>query len=196
MSIELPRGLRWLGDIAGMAWPEGDEDAMFALARDWFTAGASLKDLIGELRVGCDAAVGSYSGSGADQMKAQFDLFFTGDQSLEVFADGLTGIGASCRECGAQIEHTKLQIIITLAMLAAELAYAVTTLVGAWMVPVIETEAVGVMQIIARTLAARLAANTAKVAEVPMWKLAAISGLVQGGIGAGTEVGIEAYQLA
>src|SRR6266567_3141511 len=160
MSIEIPPGLQWLSYLAGSSWPKGDEDKLFALSKVWGASATDLENIIPALHAACDTALANYSGSGADQMKSQFDGFFSGDNSIENMVKGLQQIEGSVYDCGTQTEYAKLQIIIMLAIMGA-----------------------GIMRIIARTLAEKLAAQAAKVAEKPLWKLAAIEALKQGGIG-------------
>ncbi|GAJ80027.1 hypothetical protein NBRGN_021_00180 [Nocardia brasiliensis NBRC 14402] len=197
MSIEMPAELQWLSYLAGAAWPEGDEDKMFALNDDYKSAADTLDAALDLLRSACDTATASYSGDGADKMKSQFDQFFAGEQSIPKLIDTMRQVGKSCRAMGAEIEHTKLQVIITLAILAAEIAYALTTWFGAVVIPALQAETAGIMAVIGRTLATRLeflVNHAAKIAAMPMWKLAAISGGVQGVIGLGTEFAVEAIQ--
>ncbi|WP_280464895.1 hypothetical protein, partial [Nocardia brasiliensis] len=197
MSIEMPAELQWLSYLAGAAWPEGDEDKMFALNNDYKSAADTLDAALHLLRSACDTATASYSGDGADKMKSQFDQFFAGEQSIPKLIDMMRQVGKSCRAMGAEIEHTKLQVIITLAILAAEIAYALTTWFGAVVIPALQAETAGIMAVIGRTLATRLeflVNHAAKIAAMPMWKLAAISGGVQGVLGLGTELAVEGIQ--
>ena len=80
--------------------------------------------------------------------------------------------------------------------MAAEIAYALATLWGAWAVGVIEAEGAGIMRIIASKLASALANQAAKIAEKPLWKLAAIEALKQGGIGMGADALAQGIELA
>ncbi|MFE9580011.1 hypothetical protein ACFYO1_26745 [Nocardia sp. NPDC006044] len=195
MSIEMPEGLQWLSYLAGASWPKGDEDALFALGDDWKTASKDLHDLIEALHVACNTAQVSYSGDGADKMKKQFDQFFAGDQSVDKLAKQLEQLGESVRQCGTQTEYAKLQIIITLAILAAEIAYALATLWGAWAVPAMEAEAAGVCQLIGQRLVTFLANRATRLAQMPMWKLAAITGVEQAAIGLGADALAQGIQL-
>ncbi|MFI7004421.1 hypothetical protein [Nocardia sp. NPDC050175] len=195
MSIEMPEGLQWLSYLAGASWPKGDEDALFALGDDWKSASKDLHDLIEALHVACNTAQVSYSGDGADKMKKQFDQFFAGDQSVEKLAEQLEQLGESVRQCGTQTEYAKLQIIITLAILAAEIAYALATLWGAWAVPAMEAEAAGVCQLIGQRLITFLANRATRLAQMPMWKLAAITGVEQAAIGLGADALAQGIQL-
>ncbi|WP_067669179.1 hypothetical protein [Nocardia miyunensis] len=194
MSLEMPQGLRWLSYLAGTAWPEGDEDKLFALAQDWHTAATDLRALISAVQTACDTALDNYSGSGRDQMASQFEALLSGDQSVDAIARNLQQIGDSVQDCGTQIEYTKLQIISTLAIMAAEIAWALATLWGAFAVPAIEAEGAGILRIIGRALTNRLIAHAARVAEMPLWKLAAIEVAEQAGIGFAQDLAIQGYQ--
>ncbi|MFC9440040.1 hypothetical protein, partial [Nocardia sp. NPDC057030] len=195
MSIEMPEGLQWLSYLAGASWPKGDEDALFALGDDWKSASKDVHDLVEALHVACNTAQVSYSGDGADKMKKQFDQFFSGDQSVDKLAEQLQQLGESVRQCGTQTEYAKLQIIITLAILAAEIAYALATLWGAWAVPAMEAEAAGVCQLIGQRLVTFLANRATRLAQMPMWKLAAITGVEQAAIGLGADALAQGIQL-
>ncbi|MBY8857161.1 hypothetical protein K7711_11785 [Nocardia sp. CA2R105] len=194
MSLEMPQGLRWLSYLAGTAWPEGDEDKLFALAQDWHTAETDLQNLISAVQAACDIALDNYSGSGREQMVSQFEALLSGDQSVDAIAKNLQQIGDSVQDCGTQIEYTKLQVISTLAIMAAEIAWALATMWGAFAVPAIEAEGAGILQIIGRALTNRLIAHAARVAEMPLWKLAAIEVVEQAGIGFVQDLAIQEYQ--
>ncbi|MGF6887797.1 hypothetical protein ABIA39_006311, partial [Nocardia sp. GAS34] len=196
MSLEIPPGLQWLSYLAGSSWPKGDEDKLFALSKVWGASATDLENILPALHGACDTALANYTGGGADQMKSQFDQFFSGDNSIENMVKGLQQIEGSVYDCGTQTEYAKLQIIITLAIMAAEIAYALATLWGAWAVGVIEAEGAGIMRIIASRLASALANQAAKIAEKPLWKLAAIEALKQGGIGMGADALAQGIQLS
>lgn len=197
MSLDMPSELRWLSYLAGSAWPEGDEDKMFALGEDYQTAANTLNGLLDLVHTACNTASDNYSGDGADKMKKQFEQFFTGDQSVPKLVESLKQLGKSAHDMGAEIEHTKWQVIITLAILAAEIAYALTTWFGAVVIPALQAETAGVMAGIGRAMAMRLqflVEHANAIAAMPLWKLAAISGVTQGVLGLVTEVAVEDIQ--
>ncbi|MGW4368961.1 WXG100-like domain-containing protein [Nocardia takedensis] len=196
MTIEMPEELRWLSYLAGSEWPEGDEDALFALAGRWREFSAELRGVLGDLREACDLAAASYTGEGADRMRAQFEMFFSGDQSVAELADDIEGLGEMVRDFGAQVESAKLQIIITLAITAIEIAYALSTLFGAAAIPAIEAASQGVIRTISQSLLRHLAARAEKYAAMPMWRLAVQEGLQEAAIGAAVELGVQGIQLA
>lgn len=174
MSLEIPPELQWLAYLAGSSWPKGDEDKLFALSKDWTNAADGLNGIIDPLHDAVNTALANYSGSGADQMASQFDQFFSGDSSIPSMVQDLQQIAESVFDDGTQVEYAKLQIIITLALMAAEIAYALATLFGAWMVSVIEAEGAAIMRIIGEKAAQEIDAGAVQVAERPLWKLNAI----------------------
>ncbi|MGW4369221.1 WXG100-like domain-containing protein [Nocardia takedensis] len=196
MTIEMPEELRWLSYLAGSEWPEGDEDALFALGERWSEFAEELRGVLADLGEACDLAVASYSSAGAEQMRAQFELFFSGDQSVAKLAENAEGLGEMVRDFGAQVEAAKLQIVITLAITAIEIAYALATLFGAAAVPAIEAASQGVIRTIGQSLLRHLAARAEKFSAMPMWRLAVIEGLQEAAIGAAVEAGVQGIQLA
>ncbi|MFI5782293.1 hypothetical protein [Nocardia sp. NPDC051570] len=125
MSLYLPEGLRWLGWIAGSSWPDGDEDAMWAISSAWKSASAELNALLSEIDTAKSDTRQAYpQGQAADAMGKLFDGLRSGDQSLESLAKLLEQISDSSFDMGTQLQATKITIIISLCWLAAEIAWA------------------------------------------------------------------------
>ncbi|MFC8042848.1 toxin glutamine deamidase domain-containing protein [Nocardia sp. NPDC057353] len=196
MSIEIPPELQWLSYLAGASWPQGDEDQLFALSQDWTDAATALTAVIPLLRTATDTATQNYSGEGAEQMVAQFQNFFSGDSSIEKIAEGLEGLAKAAFDCGTQVEYAKLQIVITLAVMAIEILWALASAWGAWTVPIIEAAGMGVMSQIAARLASHMASRAAKMADMPLWKMTGIEILQETALGLGIEGLAQGIQLA
>ncbi|MFG1794421.1 alpha/beta hydrolase [Nocardia sp. NPDC049149] len=195
MTITMPPWLEWVSYLAGSEWPEGDEDQLFGLGDDWKRASSELRTIIPDLKKAADITLLSYDGDGADAMRADFDTYFKGDTSIESLAKGLADLGDYVRNCGTQIEYSKLQIITTLAITAAEIAWALTTLFGSAAVPAIETAAqIAARNIFQRMLDAILRVG-AKFASQSFMKKLGITVVVETAIGLGQELGIQAYQV-
>ncbi|MBO0878946.1 MAG: hypothetical protein J2P17_00880 [Mycobacterium sp.] len=125
MSLYLPRALRWLGWIAGAEWPDGDEDKMWAVSRAWDQASTDLSDLITDIEMAERAAMAAYaSGDGRAQIGKLFDVFLVGDQSLQSIIDSYRKVSESTFDVGTELQATKISIIVSLALLAAEIAWA------------------------------------------------------------------------
>ncbi|MFI6172670.1 hypothetical protein ACIBCN_38240 [Nocardia sp. NPDC051052] len=129
MSMDLPEDLRWLGWIAGSTWPDGDEDAMWAIAAAWKTASQELKAQLAHIDTAKQGTVRAYpQGHAAEEMGHLFDGLRSGDQSLESLAQYLEQISDSTFDLGTQLQATKLTIVISLVWLAMEILWA-------WMFP-------------------------------------------------------------
>ncbi|WP_433654587.1 hypothetical protein ACQPW1_28010 [Nocardia sp. CA-128927] len=125
MSLYLPEELRWLGWIAGSNWPDGDEDAMWAVAAAWKTASGELEALLSQIDAAKRDTVRAYpQGAAAEEMGKLFDGLRSGDQSLESLAQLLQQISDSSFDLGTQLQATKLTIVISLCWLAMEILWA------------------------------------------------------------------------
>ncbi|WP_280454588.1 hypothetical protein [Nocardia brasiliensis] len=129
MSLYLPPELSWLGWIAGGAWPEGDEDKIWAVSDAYKDAAAALRTVIPDIEDAKRTAVAAYpEGTGGEKIAAMFDQMLVGDQSMESLAKFMDQISDAAFDFGTQIEAAKLTTIISLIALAIEIAWA-------WMFP-------------------------------------------------------------
>ncbi|WP_280393336.1 hypothetical protein [Nocardia brasiliensis] len=125
MSLYLPEELRWLGWIAGSTWPDGDEDAMWAIAAAWKTASEELQAQLSQIDAAKQETMLAYpQGAASEAMGRLFDGLRNGDQSLESLAQLLQQISDSTFDLGTQLQATKLTIIISLCWLAMEILWA------------------------------------------------------------------------
>ncbi|WP_280445708.1 hypothetical protein [Nocardia brasiliensis] len=125
MSLYLPEELRWLGWIAGSSWPDGDEDAMWAIAAAWKTASEELQAQLSQIDAAKKDTMLAYpQGAASEAMGRLFDGLRSGDQSLESLAQLLQQISDSTFDLGTQLQATKLTIIISLCWLAMEILWA------------------------------------------------------------------------
>ncbi|MRH89361.1 hypothetical protein GFY24_18225 [Nocardia sp. SYP-A9097] len=142
MSLQWPPDLRFLTYIVGQAWPDGDEDRMFAMAQCWLEAANDIeRQVVPVVRTAESLALAGYeSGAGRDNIAAELDRLVAGDNSIARLAADYRDIGTSTRHAATTIEETKLMIILSVTMLAAQLA-------GAWLwpptAPAVEAAAIG-----------------------------------------------------
>ncbi|OBJ04156.1 hypothetical protein [Mycobacterium sp. 1465703.0] len=123
MTLQIPANLRWVAYLAGSEWPAGDEDAMWHLAEVWNDAANQLNALIPDLERVQQEALATFSGQTADAAKADFAQEFSGDNSMDNLVAAMSALGKSARDTGTEIQSTKLNIIVTLNIAAAELMY-------------------------------------------------------------------------
>ncbi|MFI6165464.1 hypothetical protein ACIBCN_01640 [Nocardia sp. NPDC051052] len=198
MSLYLPPELRWLGWIAGGAWPEGDEDKAWAVSDAYKNAAAALRTVIPDIEDAKRTAVAAYpEGTGGENIAEMFDLMLKGDQSMETLAHYMEQISDAAFDFGTQIEAAKLMTILSLVALAIEIAWA-------WVFPptaaAVQAAEEVATQSIVRTLARQLQQRiTAKVVQIfgekfagfaKNWILKIIeAALISGGLDAAVQLG-------
>ncbi|MGF6885775.1 hypothetical protein ABIA39_007308 [Nocardia sp. GAS34] len=125
MSLYMPPALQWLGYVAGSAWPQGDEDQMWALGRDWHSAHDQLQEPISEMqRIIAQAGQAYGAGAGRDAVIAALTKITQGDGSLTDLAKLLDEMGDAADGMGTEIQYVKIMIITSLADLAVEIMLA------------------------------------------------------------------------
>ncbi|WP_194837755.1 hypothetical protein [Nocardia sp. XZ_19_369] len=142
MSLHWPEELRFLTYVVGQAWPDGDEDRMFAMAQAWLTAAEDLEQqVLPLLRTAEGRTLGGYeSGAGREQIRSALHQLQAGDHSVERLVEDFRQVGGSTRNAATTLEATKLMTIFATTMLAAQIA-------GAWLwpptAPAVEAAAIG-----------------------------------------------------
>lgn len=123
MAIMIPGWLQWLEWVAGTDWPEGNEDLQQQLGQDVEAVADQIRGtVVPAVERAVDAVLVGYpDGDGAEQIKQELDKLVP---QLEQLADSYDKMGQSAAEHATQIRSNKLNGIIALAWLAAELAYA------------------------------------------------------------------------
>ncbi|AYF75205.1 hypothetical protein D7D52_16535 [Nocardia yunnanensis] len=197
MSIDIPGELAWLDWVAGSAWPEGDEDDMWGIGDDWRSAAAELRTLLPELRAAEQATIDAYPwGDGLDAMISALDRLDHGPESLEHLADLLDSVAESADGLGTEIQYTKILVLSSLAMLAAEIA-------AAWLfpptAPLSESVAIATTRVAVRLLGERavtaIARFAAKTGLAALAKFAAKHVVFGTMLGTGQDLAIQTYQV-
>ncbi|WP_433561956.1 hypothetical protein ACQP1O_31075 [Nocardia sp. CA-151230] len=198
MSIDIPGELQWLGWVAGSAWPQGDEDAMWDIASDWSAAARQLRDLMPELEAAKKATIAAYPwGDGLEAMVTALNNLDSGPQSFQALADILDQVSEAADGLGTEIEYTKIMILTSLGMLAVEIALA-------WCfpptAPAEEAAATLVTRVAVRILGERavsaIASYAAKLGVAALARFLAKHVVVSTVLGAGQDVAIQGLQIA
>ncbi|MGW8653505.1 WXG100-like domain-containing protein, partial [Nocardia salmonicida] len=129
MSIHIPPDLRWLGWLVGVDPPLGDEDMLFTMGRAWHRAAKEIVAQVDPLTRVRQTASGSYrSGEGAQTIDALFTALLDSDSSLTDLAASFDEVGNAAFDFGTTVQAAKLMMIISYALLLAEITWA-------WMFP-------------------------------------------------------------
>ncbi|MFW0786295.1 hypothetical protein AAFP35_17465 [Gordonia sp. CPCC 206044] len=125
MTIGFPSELAWLGVIIGMEWPEGDEDSLRRIATAWNDAASSIEDLAPELQAAAQSVQLNLDGTTADALSEVFQQLLNGDLSPEKMAEAATAAADMSDASATNIEYTKISFYVTLALTAAQIAWAI-----------------------------------------------------------------------
>ena len=203
MTIEIPPELEWVSYLAGSEWPQGDEDAMFRIGGHWRNSADDLAKLIPDLNRVRQETIASLSGETATAADEQFKKLFDGDYSVDKLVDAMAAVGDLAWDQGTQIEYTKLQVLSTLAIVAAEIAWAIynswETLGAslAW-IPTFEGFGIAVIRQIAieflKRIRVAITEAATKAFAVKALQMAGTGALHGIGIGLGQELAIQLYQ--
>jgi hypothetical protein len=126
MGLELPGELVYVLGLIGLNWPEADEEKLFDLGQDWLQFAGELHGTAAD----ADAAAAQvWSGqSGAAITAFQQDWADGGPAAgLRVGGEAAVMFGAGLIVYAAIVLALKINVIVNLVALAAEIAEAVAT---------------------------------------------------------------------
>lgn len=125
MSIDIPPALQWISYLAGSKWPQGDEDGLWRIGEHWKASAAEMSDLIPDLNRVRNETMSVITGETADTAEQEFAKLFDGDYSVDKLVEAMKALGETARQAGTQVEASKIEILVGLAMAAAEIIYAI-----------------------------------------------------------------------
>ena len=167
----------------------------------WRDAAEDLSDLVPDLNRVRSETLSVLMGETADAAEEQFAMLFDGDYSVDKLSQAMSALGDLADGAGTEIEYTKLQILTSLAIAAAEIAWALAaapeTFGGSLgLIPVTEAATMmAVRQIVAmllRQLVKKLGEAMTKTLVRRLLREAA----QEIAIGLGQELAIQGFQAA
>ena len=164
---------------------------MFQLGEDWKAAGQQLAGLVASLQqVQSQTASALPGGQTAAAVAAQFQSLLSGNSSVQNLVTSMSALGGLASNTGTQIQYTKLQILTSLGIAAAEIAYALASAYWtfgaslAW-IPPIEAITIAVVRALVSQLIRRLFAALAETLTWTGFKALVKEAAVQTMLGAG-----------
>ncbi|MDV3128455.1 hypothetical protein M1247_26340 [Mycobacterium sp. 21AC1] len=125
MSIDIPPALQWISYLAGSKWPQGDEDGLWRIGEHWHESASEMSDLIPDLNRVRNETMSVITGETADTAAQEFAKLFDGDYSVDKLVEAMAALGETARQAGTQVEASKIEILVGLALAAAEILYAI-----------------------------------------------------------------------
>lgn len=131
MGIEIPGAVQWLTPIVvGADWPEGDETKLRAMRDGWKAASKAVEEVLGDGNGASSAALGCMSGETAEKFKEYWQKYTEGDAYLVNLEQICADLAEGCDSAALGIEYTKLSIIASLIILAAQIAAMIASAVA------------------------------------------------------------------
>jgi hypothetical protein len=131
MGIDIPDAVKWLTPIVvGASWPEGDEDKLWAMRDAWEAAAKAVGEVLADGNAASTAALGCMSGETSKKFEEHWKKYTEGDAYLVNLQQLCTDLAAGCDNAALGIEYTKLSIIASLIILAAQIAMMIASAVA------------------------------------------------------------------
>ncbi|MFE3954959.1 ADP-ribosyltransferase [Nocardia sp. NPDC059091] len=198
-----------------MAYPKGDEEALFSLGDAWNKAASQLENLEPELRSVTGKVPQYYVGDGATKISEEFATLFDGkDYSIQKLVSNLHSLGHDTRATATTIEYTKMQEEAFALLTLWTVGSLMVSLYGEVLVPAYLAIAREGLAVFAESMMKRIAALASRAAleslakpmskeiVVPLAKRIAPAALQIGkgaaiatGMGVGLDASIQAIQL-
>jgi hypothetical protein len=126
VGLELPGELVYVFGLIGLNWPEADEEALFELGTAWLDFSGSLTADGQDAAAVADAVRSGNSGPAVDAFLREWTDNGTA-RSFRISAEAAAAFGAGLVLYAAVVLGLKINVIVQLVILAAEIAEAVAT---------------------------------------------------------------------
>lgn len=199
MGIELPGWLRWVGDLIGEPFPEGDETACRRQADKWRHYADELSRLKADLDAATHTALSGFTaGEFHDKLNEGLKPYAA---SIDQVAGQMRALADAVEKAATEIEFAKEMFIANLVLLAASLTALLASMWINWGAPaemaaLVAASEAAISQVIRAAIAKVVQDAAAEViARIVVRALegAAINALMSGGLNAGIQ-GLQGIQ--
>jgi|SRR6266487_1458209 len=129
MGMQLPGELVSLLGMLGYTWPQADEEKLLEMGQSWMRFGSGLPEPVGQAQTHAERVWSDNQGSAV----AAFQGAWTGGDApkgnLDDAAAAATMVGTGLMVCAGIVLALKINVIVQLTLLAAEIAQAIATAV-------------------------------------------------------------------
>ncbi|MEU1982973.1 glycohydrolase toxin TNT-related protein [Nocardia sp. NPDC019395] len=128
MGIEIPEALQWVAKyvVGAGDWPEGDETAMRRVESAWTQLATDLREIGPDANHAIDQVLAAIEGDTAKAISDRWTELGHGAGAFDGLIEHIETLGDEIGDGAADIEHTKLVILASLAIFAVEMAVALT----------------------------------------------------------------------
>lgn len=129
MGLTLPGILETLLNDLDFTWPEVDEQDLFNLGSTWLSAGSGLHGTVQSVDQTAQQIASSHSGEAIEAFMKKWSGKDAPARVLDDAATGLEAGGGGLYICAGVVLGLKINTLINLGILAAEIAEAIATAV-------------------------------------------------------------------
>jgi hypothetical protein len=127
VGIELPGELADLLNELGFIWPKSDESALLGMGQAWTRLGDTLHDVTGEADAGMKAAVGLNTGEAIEAFQSRWTVDKSAANVLAKAAGASPAVGGAVMVCAGVVLALKINVIVQLTILLAQIIQAIAT---------------------------------------------------------------------
>jgi len=127
VGLELPGELADLLNELGYTWPESDETRLLELGQSWISFSDTLNQFGQDAEQAARSALSTYHGDAIEAFQAKWSA---GRSAASVLHDSVAGaqlLGAGLVVCAGVVLALKINVIVQLTILAAEIIQALAT---------------------------------------------------------------------
>ena len=129
MSIQLPGELSALLDELGYSWPETDEDQLMSLGQEWLHLAGLINDLHQDVSAVARRIANDHTSQSIEAFLASWQAEDSGAATLARGGTGAIAIGGTLTVCAGVVLALKINVIVQLTLLAAQIIQAIATAV-------------------------------------------------------------------
>ncbi|MCD0445029.1 hypothetical protein LO763_15540 [Glycomyces sp. A-F 0318] len=127
MGMQLPGELITLLSMLGYEWPESDEESLFNLAGEWTGMADQLAGRIEGLQAAARTLLENNSGGHIDAFQNEWESGESSPSNLADAGDPSNEMSIGLTVMAGIILALKIQVIVQLAILAVQIAWAIAT---------------------------------------------------------------------
>ncbi|MEU4561123.1 hypothetical protein AB0F72_22300 [Actinoplanes sp. NPDC023936] len=129
MSIQLPGELSALLQELGYSWPESDESQLLDLGQEWLRLANVIDELHEDVVAAARQVANGNTARAVDAFLTQWQAEDSGAAALTRGSAGAIAIGGGLTVCAGVVLALKINVLVQLTLLAAQIIQAIATAV-------------------------------------------------------------------
>ncbi|MEV6304808.1 hypothetical protein AB0M02_35725 [Actinoplanes sp. NPDC051861] len=127
MSLRLPGELVTLLNELGYAWPESDEEHLISLGRQWLDFANLIEDIRLDATVAARQMADDHTARAINEFLEAWQADDSGAAALTRGNAGAIAVGGGLTLCAGVVLAMKINVIVQLTLLAAQIIQAIAT---------------------------------------------------------------------